>query len=61
MYPRCAFQRFLFTYLCLSHPLEKFVVSTFLDYKSLKCLLVETTKVCGLCLLSLQKFEVSAF
>ena len=35
-YPRCAFQRFLFRYICLSHPLEKFVVSAFF-----------TTKVCS--------------
>ena len=33
--------------ICLGHPLEKFVVSAFLDYKSFKCPLFETTKVCS--------------
>ena len=60
-FPRCTFWGVLFTYVCLGHPLEKFVVSPFLDYKSLKCLLVETTKVCSVCSFSLQKFVVSAF
>ena len=60
-YLRCAFWRVLFAYVCLGHPLEKLVVSAFLDYKSLKCLLVETTKVCSVCAFSLQKFVASAF
>ena len=69
--PRCAFWRFLFTNVCLGHPLEKFVVSAFLDYKSLQCPLFETTKVCrvrffttkvcSVRFLRLQKFVVSAF
>ena len=60
-YPRCAFWRFLFTNVCLGHPLEKFVVSAFLDYKSSKCPLFETIKVCRVCAFLLQKFVVSAF
>jgi hypothetical protein len=46
-YPRCMF---LFTYIYLGHPLEKFVVSAFF-----------TTKVCSVHLLRLQKFVESTF
>ena len=45
-YTRCAFLRFLFTYVCLGHPLEKLVVSAFLDYKSVVCAFL-ITKVCS--------------
>ena len=49
-YTRCAFQRFLFTYVCLGQPLEKLVLSTFL-----------TTKVCSVRFFKLQKLVVHFF
>ena len=49
-YPRCAFWRFLFTNVCLGHPLEKFVVVRFLRLQKFV-----------VCAFSLQKFQVSAF
>ena len=59
-YPRWAFWRTLFIYVCQGHPLEKFVVSAFLDYKSLKCSLFSLQKFV-VRFLRLQKFVVSAF
>jgi len=48
--------------VCSVHFLElqKFVVSTFWDYKILWCLLFGTTKVCSVCFLGVQKFVVSS-